>query len=34
MTVVELIDIVTFLEQRYELRPYEPTIYPEYPPLP
>jgi hypothetical protein len=27
MTVAELIDIVTFLEAHYELRPYEPTIY-------
>jgi hypothetical protein len=34
MTVTELIDIVTFLQDRYELRPHEPTIYPEYPLLP
>jgi len=30
MTVAQLIDIVTFLEEHYELRPYEPTRYPEY----
>jgi hypothetical protein len=31
MTVAQLIDIVTFLQQHYELRPYEPTPYPQYP---
>jgi hypothetical protein len=31
MTVAELIDIVTFLQEHYELRPYEPTTYPKYP---
>jgi hypothetical protein len=31
MTVTELIDLVTFLQERYELRPHEPTVYPEYP---
>lgn len=30
MTVSQLIDIVTFLQTHYELRPYEPTPYPEY----
>jgi hypothetical protein len=34
MTVTQLIDIVTFLQDHYELRPHEPTIYPEYPLLP
>lgn len=27
MTVSELVDLVTFLESKYELEPYEPTIY-------
>jgi hypothetical protein len=30
MTVSQLIDIVTFLQSHYELRPYEPTPYPDY----
>jgi hypothetical protein len=30
MTVAQLIDIVTFLHQHYELQPYEPTTYPTY----
>jgi hypothetical protein len=30
MTVTQLIDIVTFLHQHYELQPYEPTEYPIY----
>jgi hypothetical protein len=30
MTVTQLIDIVAFLQEHYELRPYEPTAYPEY----
>ena len=30
MTVSQLIDIVTFLQLHYELRPYEPTPYPDY----
>jgi hypothetical protein len=30
MTVSQLIDVVTFLQSRYELRPYEPTQYPDY----
>jgi hypothetical protein len=30
MTVSQLIDIVTFLQAHYELRPYEPTPYPDY----
>ena len=30
MTVTQLTDIVTFLKQHYELRPHEPTPYPEY----
>jgi hypothetical protein len=30
MTVAQLIDIVTFLQKHYELRPYEPTPYSEY----
>jgi hypothetical protein len=30
MTVTQLIDIVTFLQAHYELRPYEPTPYPVY----
>jgi hypothetical protein len=34
MTVAELIDIVTFLEAHYELRPYEPTTYSDYPLMP
>jgi hypothetical protein len=31
MTVAELIDIVTFLKEHYKLRPYEPTVYSDYP---
>jgi hypothetical protein len=31
MTVTQLTDIVTFLQEHYELRAYEPTSYPEYP---
>lgn len=27
MTVSELVDLVTFLESKYELEPYDPTIY-------
>jgi hypothetical protein len=30
MTVSQLIDIVAFLQAHYELRPYEPTPYPDY----
>jgi sulfur-oxidizing protein SoxX len=30
MTVAQLVDIVTFLQQHYELLPYEPTDYPTY----
>jgi hypothetical protein len=30
MTVSQLIDIVTFLQSHYELRPYKPTQYPDY----
>ena len=30
MTVAQLVDIVTFLKQHYELRRYEPTDYPIY----
>jgi sulfur-oxidizing protein SoxX len=30
MTVEQLIDLVTFLHDQYELRPYEPTNYPAY----
>jgi hypothetical protein len=30
MTVAQLIDVVTFLQQHYTLRPYEPTPYPTY----
>jgi hypothetical protein len=30
MTVSQLIDIVTFLQAHYELRPFEPTPYPDY----
>jgi hypothetical protein len=30
MTVTQLIDIVTFLQSHYQLRPYEPTPYPNY----
>jgi hypothetical protein len=30
MTVSQLTDIVTFLQSHYELRPYEPTSYPDY----
>ena len=30
MTVSQLIDIVTFLQAHYELRPKEPTNYPSY----
>jgi hypothetical protein len=31
MTVAQLIDIASFLQQHYTLRPYEPTTYPIYP---
>lgn len=30
MTVSQLIDLVTFLQAHYKLRPHEPTTYPEY----
>jgi hypothetical protein len=30
MTVTQLTDIVTFLQEHYKVRPYEPTQYPEY----
>jgi sulfur-oxidizing protein SoxX len=30
MTVSQLIDIVTFLQSHYQLRPFEPTPYPDY----
>jgi L-cysteine S-thiosulfotransferase len=30
MTVSELVDIVSFLQAHYKLRPYEPTHYSEY----
>jgi hypothetical protein len=30
MTVSQLIDIVAFVQAHYELRPYEPTPYPDY----
>jgi hypothetical protein len=30
MTVSQLIDIVTFLQAHYKLRPFEPTPYPDY----
>jgi hypothetical protein len=30
MTVSQLTDIVAFLQAHYELRPYEPTRYPDY----
>jgi hypothetical protein len=30
MTIAELTDIVTYLQQHYEVRPYEPTPYPDY----
>jgi hypothetical protein len=30
MTVTQLINLVTFLQEHYELRPYQPTTYPEY----
>lgn len=30
MSVNELIDLVTFLQAQYELKPYEPTIYETY----
>jgi len=30
MTVSQLVDIVAFLQSHYELRPYEPTPYPDY----
>jgi hypothetical protein len=30
MTVSQLVDIVAFLQAHYELRPYEPTPYPDY----
>ena len=31
LTVKQLIDLVAFLQSRYELKPYEPTDYPVYP---
>ncbi|HVS12693.1 MAG TPA: c-type cytochrome [Thermoanaerobaculia bacterium] len=31
MTVTQLVDLVTFLESRYRLRPYAPTDYPVLP---
>ena len=31
LTVKQLIDLVAFLQSRYELQPYEPTDYPVYP---
>jgi hypothetical protein len=34
MTVAQLIDIVTFLEEHYELPPHDPSVYPEYVYLP
>lgn len=30
MTVTQLVDIVSFLQSHYKLRPYEPTPYPDY----
>jgi hypothetical protein len=30
MTVAQLIDIVTFLEEHYERPPHDPSVYPEY----
>jgi hypothetical protein len=30
MTVSQLVDLVAFLQAHYELRPYEPTTYPDY----
>ena len=33
MTVQEMTDIVTFLEQHYTVRPYQPTIYTPYAPM-
>ena len=33
MTVSQLVDIVTFLQEHYELLSYEPTTYPMYYPL-
>ena len=30
MTVTQLIDLVAFLQSHYQLRPYEPTMYPPY----
>jgi hypothetical protein len=30
MTVSQLTDLVTFLQSHYELKPYEPTPYPDY----
>ena len=30
LTVQQLIDLVAFLQSRYELKPYEPTTYPPY----
>lgn len=30
MTVTQLIDIVAFLQSHYEVRPYEPTPYPDF----
>lgn len=30
MTVDQMIDLVTFLQDKYELAPYEPTYYPNY----
>lgn len=30
MTVTQLTDIVAFLQAHYKLKPYEPTVYPEY----
>lgn len=34
LTVAQLIDIVKFLQAHYQLRPYEPTTYTEYPLVP
>lgn len=33
MTVKQLTDLVTFLQSKYKLRPYEPTDYPVYGPF-
>ena len=33
MTVTQLTDLVTFLQSKYRLRPYEPTDYPVYGPF-